>query len=72
MITVVHESDGWVAGEHKTGAFGQGDTVQEAISDLVATLRAFHADLVDNMNMLSTEMSERLAYLSVRFPKETT
>lgn len=68
-VEVVHENGQYLAGEDQTGAFGEGDTIEEALDDLESTLRAFRDDLAEHVNVLDPDMAARLIYLATSLPR---
>jgi predicted RNase H-like HicB family nuclease len=54
----------FLASEPQTGAFGEGETVEEAVADLRSTLQEALDDLVDHHNRLTPAMVERMRFLA--------
>lgn len=58
----------YVAVEQDSGMFGEGDTVAEAVSDLVSSLQGLRAELREHRGGLSMNMARQLEALENSLP----
>ena len=69
VVPVVWDVDQWVALEEITGFYGEGDTPNAAVSDLLETLVDHVRDLVAHTGRLAPEYTRQLSALGHLLPK---
>jgi hypothetical protein len=69
-FAVVWEDGQWVATEPVTGMFGEGDSHQEAVRDLLVSLQELRAELEGHSGRLSDHLEQKLAFLKTALSRE--
>lgn len=67
-IEVRPENDQYIALEHETGMFGEGDDVEEAMIDLLTSLHEHRDDLLAHEPRLSRHLQHQLEALTRSLP----
>jgi hypothetical protein len=66
-IRTVYDVEQWIAQEDLTGMFGEGDSPQEAMADLVGSLNDLRLELTAHVGVLSPRLHEQLSALQAVF-----
>lgn len=67
VLEVAWDDDQYVASEELTGLFGEGDTVDEALRDLIRSMSDLWRELMARRESLGHHMEQQLSTLSAAF-----